>query len=141
MTTGRLLGSTDLIGAATSAGYARCWVRELLGGDHPALDHVMLLVSETVTNSVVHSDSRNGGRISLVLAESEAAVRVNVIDAGAPTEPRVCRDEFGEGGRGMFLVDRIAERWGIDEVNGCRVVWFEVATDGCGAGDASASGP
>ncbi len=69
MRTGRLLGVMELKGEAESAKLARGFVSEKLGGAHPALDDVTLLVSEVVTNAVVHSDSRNGGKIILALAD------------------------------------------------------------------------
>jgi len=123
---GGVLGSVDLVGDAASVAYARSWVKELLGVGHPALENVVLVVSELVTNSVRHSNSRDGGRITLVIAEADGVVRGDVVDAGAETVPRVCADAEGEGGRGMFLVDHIAHEWGFRDDAAGRVVWFEV---------------
>lgn len=123
---GGILGSVNLAGKAVSVSYARTWVKELLGAEHPALDNVMLIVSELVTNSVLHSKSGQGGRITLHIAEVDGVVHGDVIDAGAESTPRVCRDPDGEGGRGMFLVEQFAQEWGFHDNETGRVVWFKV---------------
>jgi Anti-sigma regulatory factor (Ser/Thr protein kinase) len=86
----------------------------------------MLIVSELLTNSVRHSRSGQGGRITLHIAESDGVVHGDVIDAGAETVPRVCRNPDGEGGRGMFLVEQFAQEWGFYDTETGRVVWFKV---------------
>ncbi|MBB2911602.1 anti-sigma regulatory factor (Ser/Thr protein kinase) [Streptosporangium becharense] len=108
---------------------ARRRVRELLGEGHPASDDVILLVSEVVTNSVVHSCSGGGGRVAMTVAVEPDAVFVEVSDAGSgASAPHVRIDPEAESGRGMFLVDLIARRWGVlDDSRGSRTLWFEVA--------------
>ncbi|GAA3829764.1 hypothetical protein GCM10022226_58270 [Sphaerisporangium flaviroseum] len=69
MRTGSLLGVIDLTGSPESVALAREYVRRKLGADHPALDDVTILTSEVVTNATVHSNSRNGGRITVAIAE------------------------------------------------------------------------
>ncbi|WP_405147003.1 ATP-binding protein [Sphaerisporangium sp. NBC_01403] len=117
---------TELVGAPESVAQARAFVREVLGRAHPVLDEVVLLVSELVTNSVTHSDSRGGGQVTLAVSECDGTVHVEVIDSGSDSEPRVCDESYGEGGRGLFLVDAISERWGIYRDGAGRVVWFAV---------------
>ncbi|MEU8267848.1 ATP-binding protein [Sphaerisporangium sp. NPDC049002] len=88
------------------------------------LDEVVLLVSELVTNSVTHSDSRGGGQVTLAVSDVDDTVHVEVVDSGSDSEPRVHDEPYGEGGRGLFLVDAISERWGIYRDGAGRVVWF-----------------
>ncbi|MDP9841403.1 ATP-binding protein [Streptosporangium lutulentum] len=133
MTTGRQTvspGATvTLRGVPESVAVARHRVRELLGEGHPASDDVVLLVSEVVTNSVVHSRSSGGGRVAMTVAVGPEAVLVEVRDVGSGTSvPHVRNDPEAENGRGMFLVDLLAARWGIrDDVSqGFRTLWFEV---------------
>lgn len=118
-----------LRGVPESVSLARFRVGELLGEDHPAFDDVVLLVSEVVTNSVVHSGSGGGGTVEMTVAVCPGAVLVEVRDAGSGVSaPHVRNDPEGEGGRGMFLVDLLADRWGArDDARGFRTLWFEVS--------------
>ncbi|MEV0223667.1 ATP-binding protein [Streptomyces sp. NPDC050704] len=89
-----------------------------------------LLVSELVTNAVVHAASR----LRLTLSAAHGFLRCEVSDAGR-RPPRVLRAGVSESGRGMFLVDALAERWGCHQDGPGKTVWFEIGTcgsDGCG---------
>lgn len=87
-----------------------------------ALDTVTLLVSELVTNAVVHA--RAEPDLAVVLLADR--IRVEVTD-DAPGEPSV-RDpgDVDESGRGMALVDALASAWGVTQRGGHKTVWFEV---------------
>ncbi len=91
-----------------------------------ALETLALLVSEVVSNAVLHSDAPPASEILLCARLPErGTVRVEVIDCGsgftaAPRDPsRVT------GGYGLFLVAQQASRWGVDREGGTRV-WFEI---------------
>ncbi|MEU9887152.1 ATP-binding protein [Sphaerisporangium sp. NPDC051011] len=112
---------------------------ERLGRAHPALEIVTLLVSEAVTNSIVHSDSKNGGKITLAIADCHDFIHVDVVDAGGKEVPRVRDDELGEGGRGLQIVQALAYRWDVHEDATSRTVWFQVKYEG--ANDASRALP
>ncbi|MFF5207473.1 ATP-binding protein [Streptosporangium sp. NPDC000396] len=134
MTTGQQTvpprSTVTLRGIPESVSAARRRIRELLGEGHPASDDVILLVSEVVTNSVVHSGSGGGGRVAMTVAVSSRTVLVEVSDAGSGLSvPHVRNDPDAENGRGMFLVDLLASRWGVrdDDPGGFRTLWFEVA--------------
>lgn len=67
----------------------------------------------------------------MVITESlrGKAVRVSVIDQGSDCKPCM-RDEpdaMATSGRGLFLVETLSDRWGVDEHPNGREVWFEVA--------------
>ncbi|WP_424531790.1 ATP-binding protein [Sphaerisporangium viridialbum] len=126
MRMGSLLGVTDLVGSPESVSQARDYVRQKLGEDHPALDDVTLLVSEVVTNAVVHSDSRDGGRVTLAIADCYDLIHVDVVDAGSATAPRVRGDMFAEGGRGLMLVETLSHRWNVYDDAAGRTVWFQI---------------
>ncbi|MFC7386625.1 ATP-binding protein [Sphaerisporangium rhizosphaerae] len=126
MRMGRLLGVIELAGDPRSARTARDFVRERVGDGHTALDTLTLLVSEVVTNSVVHSDSRHGGRVTLTLADCYDFIHVDVVDAGGSGVPHVRVDESGEGGRGLQIVQILAARWGVRQDATSRTVWFQV---------------
>jgi anti-sigma regulatory factor (Ser/Thr protein kinase) len=85
-----------------------------------------LLVSELVSNAVLHSDAPPASGILLCARMKEDAVRVEVIDRGsgftaAPRDPAQPM-----GGYGLYLVDQQATRWGVDHECGT-CVWFELA--------------
>jgi anti-sigma regulatory factor (Ser/Thr protein kinase) len=126
MTAGRLLGVTELIGSPESVSQAREYARRKLGDGHPALDDVTLLVSEVVTNAVLHSNSKNGGKVTLAIADCYDFIHVDVVDAGGEAAPHLCEDMLAEGGRGLMLVDMISQQWNVHEGDAGRTVWFEV---------------
>jgi anti-sigma regulatory factor (Ser/Thr protein kinase) len=96
-----------------------------------ALDEALLLISELVTNSVLHGRPQ----ITLAIECDGSGVRVRVRDgaAGPPRPHRSSDDE--ERGRGLRLVELIADSWGVESVedeHGCgKAVWFAISTDGC----------
>ena len=98
--------------------------REVSPKSHATL---ALLVSELVSNAVLHSDAPSGSDIHLSarLIGSDA-IRVEVTDQGSGfvAMPRD-RDRL-DGGYGLFLVDNQATSWGIERRCGTRV-WFEIA--------------
>ncbi|MDX3497991.1 ATP-binding protein [Streptomyces turgidiscabies] len=94
------------------------------------VDVTELLVSELVTNAVLHAASR----FRLTLSASHGVLRCEVTDTGRST-PKVLCAGTGESGRGMFLVDALARRWGCHQDGPGKTVWFELGTcgsDGCG---------
>jgi anti-sigma regulatory factor (Ser/Thr protein kinase) len=86
-----------------------------------------LLVSELVSNAVLHSDAPPASGILLCAhLLGGGAVRVEVIDRGGGFTA-IPRDPAQPGGGyGLYLVDRQATRWGVDREGGTRV-WFELA--------------
>jgi anti-sigma regulatory factor (Ser/Thr protein kinase) len=83
-----------------------------------------LLVSELVTNAVRHVN-RSSQPIVLAVRIDEGAVRVEVGDGGAGFRPGKPKPRGADGGFGLFLVERMATRWGVDTQDGTRV-WFEL---------------
>jgi anti-sigma regulatory factor (Ser/Thr protein kinase) len=87
---------------------------------------VELVVSELVTNSVRHAGLEPHDRIGLVATRSPGGIRIEVWDAGpgfvppAPEPTSLKR----ESGWGLYLVDRLADRWGVERGAGTRV-WSE----------------
>jgi anti-sigma regulatory factor (Ser/Thr protein kinase) len=90
------------------------------------LDMARLLVSELVTNSLQHSGISEGGVVQLRIRLLAHSLRVEVADAGKGFEPRVrIPGQSQAHGRGMFVVDRVADRWGTVP-NGGILVWAEL---------------
>jgi anti-sigma regulatory factor (Ser/Thr protein kinase) len=108
---------------------ARVFTTTALTGHHPCAAVAELLVSELVTNSMLHSDSRlPGGTITITVTGSPGSARVEVRDAGGASVPVVkdADDALAEGGRGLRLVSDLAARWGYHREPDGLTTWFEV---------------
>ena len=90
----------------------------------PLVERAELLVSEVVTNAVRHADLDPDDRIEVHVHGSPSTLRVDVIDPGPGFDP-VGRRPRLSGGWGMWLLDRLATRWGVERDGNTRV-WFEV---------------
>jgi anti-sigma regulatory factor (Ser/Thr protein kinase) len=122
-----VLAAEWLAGEAKSASRARALVARALGSDWPDLDDVLLMVSEIVSNAVRHTASGTGGVFRVAVAAAGRTARVEVTDAGGPTQPAIpAEDADADGGRGLQIVDALADVWGHEGDSGGRVVWFEV---------------
>jgi serine/threonine-protein kinase RsbW len=122
-----------LPGTADSASAARLMARQLLGDGDPAAETVMLLVSELVTNAIVHSRSgAAGGTVTVALCPVSAGVLVQVRDDGGPSEPCLAeiRSDGAEHGYGLLLVDALADSWGTISGPDSRVTWCRVSRPG-----------
>ena len=113
-------------------GRARRWARSRLavsgiGADEPLAENLILLVSELVTNAVVHTGRPAVLRLSLPdMAADAATVRLEVADrSGRAPVPR-CVDGDATGGRGLALVDGLADRWGWNREGGGKSIWCEL---------------
>ena len=108
--------------AITSARHALDGMRTELGEDLHA--KVVLLISELVTNSVTHS-TVTGGVIELVACVTPRSVRVEVSDDGEGFDLPPIPHGDSEAGRGLELIQELADRWG--RPTGMRTcVWFEI---------------
>ncbi|HEX2087687.1 MAG TPA: ATP-binding protein [Solirubrobacteraceae bacterium] len=92
------------------------------GVDPRASGDLMLLVSELVTNAVRHA---HGDRFEVRLEVRPEMLRLEVRDEGDGFEPRIEPSLEGCGGYGLFLVDRLADRWGVERDEG-GVIWLEL---------------
>src|SRR3954447_24959486 len=83
--------------------------RELAAGLLPGL---RLLVSELVTNSIVHGGAGPDDPIRVEVTVADGGARAEVTDLGPGFSPRWPRPEpRGRGGWGLVIVDRVAARW------------------------------
>ncbi|QOV42675.1 ATP-binding protein [Streptomyces chromofuscus] len=89
-----------------------------------------LLVSELATNALLHAASR----FRLTLTAAHGVLRCEVSDGGRRV-PQVLDAGSSQSGRGMFLVEALARRWGCHQDGPGKTVWFELGTcacEGCG---------
>ncbi|MGW2340511.1 ATP-binding protein [Streptomyces sp. NPDC001661] len=116
----------------TSARSARDTVRERLRSwDVPGdtCCDAVLLVSEMTTNALLHTES-DQVLCGLTLTGDERSLRIELHDEGlTPVRPPEHRAGPGEeGGRGLFLVQQLADRWGSARSTRAegKVVWAEL---------------
>ena len=83
---------------------------------------VMLLVSELVTNAVRHA---RGDQFEVRLEVRPDALRLEVHDEGSGFHPKIQPSDDGTGGYGLYIVERLADRWGVERDAG-GVIWLEV---------------
>ncbi|MEU6213578.1 ATP-binding protein [Streptomyces sp. NPDC090085] len=85
-------------------------------------DDVLLLVSELLTNASLHA----GGCVELVLT-SGTALRIEVFDATTTLPRRHPSPQRGlPGGHGLYIVERLSDRWGSTVHDGGKAVWAEI---------------
>lgn len=112
-------GSIILSRTPAAAAIARRFARSFGTGDSN-FDTVELLVSELVTNAVLHAE----GDPELTIRDLGDRIRVEVSDT-SPRPPQIDPPNL-TGGRGLQLVDTLAARWGTDRRPAGKTVWFEV---------------
>lgn len=121
-------GSIDIVLPAVpgSVSSARHAVARMLERAAPVpivvCEDVLLLVSELVTNAVLHAGTDT--RVSATAQDGR--ITVSVSDDDPHHAPVVAqRGAMATNGRGVMLVDALASRWGVDLREGSKVVWFE----------------
>lgn len=114
--------------SSVSPAAAREWARRSGCPEHAAelLDDALLLITELVTNAVLHG----GPPILLAIECDDTALRVRVRD-GSPEVPELRAVGLeAEGGRGMTLVELLTSTWGVapvaDDHGVGKEVWFEL---------------
>jgi anti-sigma regulatory factor (Ser/Thr protein kinase) len=92
--------------------------------DPPLMETLRLLVTELVSNSVRHAHSET---VVLKIAVGRSAVLTEVTDEGPGFDPAQTENPgTNESGWGLFLVERLAHRWGVAQEDDVTRVWFEL---------------
>jgi serine phosphatase RsbU (regulator of sigma subunit)/anti-sigma regulatory factor (Ser/Thr protein kinase) len=117
--------TTELPGDTSAPGRARRFVLAALAalGAERHGETAALLTSELVTNAVIHGASP----YRIAVEADHGRVRVAVTD-GSPVPPVLVEEDiYRVSGRGVRLVDGLADRWGVDAAGVGKTVWFELA--------------
>lgn len=117
--------SVDLRRRPDAAALARRAIGELRADlDPPLMETLRLLVTELVTNSVRHTAA---DFVTLKVAVGKSAVLTEVSDTGPGFDPE-CTERAGadDTGWGLFLVQRLANAWGVKHDGPAKRVWFEL---------------
>jgi anti-sigma regulatory factor (Ser/Thr protein kinase) len=122
-----VLVTLDLAPYPASVGVARRFTVDTLRrwGREDLTTSGALLVTELVTNAILHARTM----IQVILERREDAVRVEVRD-GSPVRPAMRNHGLdATTGRGLALVSKLAESWGVDVTGSGKVVWAQLTED------------
>ena len=104
---------------------ARQFVREHCGAaglSAERCDDALLITSELVTNAILHGRSE----VSVEVEELGRLLRISVLDENSRHPKPVTDDPDALDGRGLALVEALAERWGVEDLPLGKAVWFEL---------------
>ncbi|MEU8890583.1 ATP-binding protein [Streptomyces sp. NPDC048442] len=120
-------GEVKLPSLGESAGTARrlaLWVVQRKWGLSPQVsEFAVLLVSELVGNAVRHTGARVFG---LKMLRRRGWIRIEVRDPSRGLPCLMPVSETDVSGRGLFLVDKLSDRWGVDLLPRGKTTWFEM---------------
>jgi CheY-like chemotaxis protein/anti-sigma regulatory factor (Ser/Thr protein kinase) len=115
---------TSLPNDSSSPGAARRLVTKACRewGCEGVIDAALLVVTELVTNAVVHAGSQCDLRVQL----RDGVLRLEVDDEGGGTPDLQRSSDSEEHGRGLFLVSAMSMSWGIGPTPAGKTVWAEL---------------
>ena len=124
----RRIPQADLASISEVRGELRDAVRRWGVGE--LADTVELLTSELVTNALVHTDrdALLTARLFRDAGTGPARLRVEVDDESDLWPKRRTPGEQASSGRGLMLVEALADAWGVDPRGSGKRMWFELAT-------------
>lgn len=93
---------------------------------HAQIESARLLVSELVVNAVLHARSA----ALLRLKRGDGVVRIEVGDTSTALPERRAVHPHATTGRGLLILDALADTWGVDVHTGGKIVWFELNAPG-----------
>jgi anti-sigma regulatory factor (Ser/Thr protein kinase) len=92
---------------------------------HPVLaDDTALLVSEVVSNAILHAESNP----VVEVIELDDGIRIEVADEADALPKQAGRDVTRSSGRGLQIVESLSRAWGVRALPLGKVTWFELAT-------------
>lgn len=110
---------------------ARRFLTSVLGDDGPTWSELVevaeLLTSELVSNAVLHA--RTPFDVCIDVEDDDEGIVIAVIDHSPDMPVLRAPDLETPGGRGIFLVDRLSARWGVDPVDHGKRVWCHVVPE------------
>ena len=124
MVTHRIALAADVNSARVGRGFAR---QHLAALDSDTTDVVVLLISELVTNAVIHGGPHlPDATVDLSIEVGTDGVRVEVTDAGSGTLTVGNGAPDQPSGRGLVLVEHFARQWGCEQHATGKTVWIDI---------------
>ncbi|WP_063774167.1 ATP-binding SpoIIE family protein phosphatase [Streptacidiphilus rugosus] len=102
-------------------------------------DAAVLLVSELLANVLLHTDQEAALLVELSGQAGERRLRIEVSDGSDELPHRRSPGEMASSGRGLVLLDLLADRWGVRPRGEGKFVWFEMSEKNDGAGQGNAA--
>ena len=102
--------------------------------DEEQLDSAVLMVSEMVTNVLVHTDGDALLVAEVACGEKTRRLRVEVSDASDELPHKRHPGEMASSGRGLVLMEMLADAWGVDPRGEGKAIWFELNEPDSGKG-------
>ncbi|WP_326581933.1 ATP-binding protein [Streptomyces sp. NBC_00481] len=99
-----------------------------LPGPLDVVDDIVLVVSELMTNAVIHGrvSGTSGRQVRMAIEKTGDVIRVEVRDTQSDKMPRLCEGSGHDlGRRGLVLVDVLADSWGVKREAIGKTVWAE----------------
>lgn len=130
----QLGGDVGALYLRQSTGSAACARRALsheLTGRRAGNDVIFdatLIATELLSNAIQHASPLKTGHFRLFWRIDEGQLHIEVHDGGSPTAPQIqSANPTDVAGRGLAIVDAIADRWGIESHEAGRCVWAALA--------------
>ena len=90
----------------------------------PAVGDAVLVVSELLSNAILHAMPLPGAQVQVAWALADDRVEVAVSDGGSVTRPRPAQPSLSSiGGRGLAIVEHLSWRWGVRTNDLGTTVW------------------
>jgi anti-sigma regulatory factor (Ser/Thr protein kinase) len=104
---------------------ARNFVKEALRrwGQADLEETACLLTTELVTNAVIHATTD----ITVRASSDGELLHIEVEDASRDPLQERSPLPYAESGRGLLLVDALSDKWGARQLEGGKIVWFDVS--------------
>jgi serine/threonine-protein kinase RsbW len=98
-----------------------------LGVDPGAIETARTVVSELVTNAMLHASPCQDGMLHVVMSVDEDTIAVAVSDGGSVTLPQLMRPPpMSQNGRGLDIVRALSREWGVREADDGNTVFAVV---------------
>ncbi|MEV0219998.1 SpoIIE family protein phosphatase [Streptomyces sp. NPDC050704] len=129
----------DLAAVPAAVTEGRAFLTEFLASwncPHDVTDDARLLASELLTNAVFHA----GGPIGLRLRHTAHELTVEVTDRSPHLPHQRSADAADESGRGLAIVDALADSWGTHATEDGKTTWFTLSTGSAAAAGVAGTG-
>lgn len=103
---------------------ARAFVRSMLA-DSPRIDDAESVTSELMSNSLHHTPSGHGGEVEVTVTTQPGWARVAISDSGTGAWTPSSAGEWDEYGRGLLIVEALADKFGHDASASGQTTWAE----------------
>jgi serine/threonine-protein kinase RsbW len=99
--------------------------------DQEVRDELALIVSELVTNAVLHANLAPGDPVRLQITMRSGRARIEVRDGGPGFDGSISSsdDPLAVGGQGLLIVAALSDAWGVRRVSDGCIVWCELAVE------------